>query len=137
MRHRFTGIIRPALALLSLSLVSLAGHAQTASAPTRPAGPFSYDVSQEVALNGTVSVVLAKAAPGMMPGAHLLLLTADGTTDVSLGTASLQGTGVLSLAAGQQVEVVGVTKTFQGKPVFFARSVNAGNHLYLIRNKHG
>src|ERR1700722_6462243 len=72
MRHRFTGIIRPALALLSLSLVSLAGHAQTASAPTRPAGPFSYDVSQEVALNGTVSVVLAKAAPGMMPGAHLL-----------------------------------------------------------------
>ena len=93
---------------------------------------------EEVTLNGTISSVLAKASPGMIPGSHLLLVTVDGAVDVSLGTAVRQGAGALSLnAAGQQVEVVGVMKTIKQKQVFLTRSVQAGSRLYVIRNQHG
>jgi len=143
MRRSIGSIMRPsALALLFSALPWLASQAQTSAASnvadqTKTAGPFSYDASQEVTLNGTISSVLAKASPGMIPGAHLLLTTVDGAMDISLGTAVRQGAGALSITAGQQVEVVGIMKTIKQKQVFLARSVQAGSHLYVIRNQHG
>jgi hypothetical protein len=110
---------------------------QISSTQIKPAGPFTYDAAEEVTLNGTISGVLAKASPGMIPGSHLLLMTVDGPVDISLGTAVRPGTGALSLTGGQQVEVVGVMKTIKQKQVFLARSVQAGSHLYVIRNQHG
>lgn len=141
-RGTIRGFIRTsALAMLFSALPWLSVQAQTASAPyvdgQRVAGPFSYDPSQEVTLNGTISSVLAKASPGMIPGSHLLLVTVDGAVDVSLGTAVRQGAGALSLTAGQQVEVVGIMKTIKQNPVFLARSVQAGSDVYVIRNQHG
>lgn len=138
MRQVSIGIIRDmirtsALALLFSAIPMLTVQAQTLA----PIGPLNYDAFQEVSLSGTVTGVLTKAATGMIPGVHLLLMTANGVTDVSLGTASLRGTGVLALAAGQQVEVVGVTKTIKQKQVFLARTVQAGSHVYVIRNVHG
>lgn len=147
-RGNIRRIIRTsALALLFSALPWLTIQAQTAagqtnssqisSTQTKPAGPFTYDATEEVTVNGTVSGVLAKASPGMIPGAHLLLTTVDGAVDISLGTAVRQGTGALSLPAGQQVKVVGIMKTIKQKQVFLARSVQAGSHLYVIRNQHG
>ena len=141
-RDTIRGSIRTsALAMLFSALPWLGMQAQTAPAPyvdaQGAAGPFSYDSSQEVTLNGTISSVLAKASPGMIPGAHLLLVTVDGAVDASLGTAVRQGAGALSLTAGQQVEVVGVMKTIKQNQVFLARSVQAGSRLYVIRNQHG
>jgi len=145
-------IRRSAVALLFSALPLLTIQAQTASAQSsstqisstqisyaqsKPAGPLTYDAAEEVTLNGAISSVLVKASPGMFPGAHLLLTTVDGAVDISLGTAGRQGTGALSLAAGQQVEVVGIMKTIKQKQVFLARTVQAGSHLYVIRNKHG
>ena len=146
-RGTIRGIIcTSALALLFSALPWLTIEAQTAvqtgssqssSSQARPAGPFTYDAAEEVTLNGTISGVLAKASPGMIPGAHLLLMTVDGAVDISLGTASRQSTGALSLTAGQQIEVVGVMKTIKQRQVFLARTVQAGSHLYVIRNQHG
>src|SRR5271157_3934711 len=51
-------------ALTFLALVSLAApvYAQTAAVASRPtpAGPFSYDITRETALTGTVSSVVQK-----------------------------------------------------------------------------
>ena len=44
-----------------------------------------YDVSKEVTLSGTVSSVLYKPAPGMIWGSHLMVETAFGRLDASLG----------------------------------------------------
>jgi hypothetical protein len=124
----------PVLALLifisSLSPV----RAQTLA---RFAGPPSYDIRQEVTLNGTVSSVLLRPASGMIVGSHLRLATLSGPVDASLGRFALVGKGALSLAPGQQVEVTGVMMTIRDEQVFLARTVRAGGETYTIRNERG
>ena len=132
MRRLFTGICVGSLLVLVFTLP--AARAQTT---TTSAGPFGYDLSQEVTLSGTVSSVLTVPSPGMVAGSHLLLTTPSGQVDISLGVSGLRGEGALSVAGGQQVEVIGIMKAFKDKPVFFARVVMVGDHDYAIRNKHG
>jgi hypothetical protein len=96
-----------------------------------------YDITQEVTLKGTVSGVLVKAFAGMIMGSHLLLETASGPVDASLGRFGLQGKGALSVAAGEEVEVTGVMKTLGDKQVFVTRTVKAGGQVYTMRNEHG
>jgi hypothetical protein len=135
MKQLFAGIF--ALALLPLVSPLLPAQAQTTAAATRTAGPFSYDISKEVTLNGTVLSVLANPSQGMVGGAHLLLATPFGPVDIGLGIFGLRGKGALSVAPGQQIEVTGVMKTLKENQVFLARLVKAGNRIYAIRNEHG
>ncbi len=134
MKRLFAGLC--VLALLFLFSPQPLAQAQTA-AETRTAGPFSYDVTQEVTLSGTVSGVLTKPAAGMIMGSHLLLATPSGPLDASLGRFGLLGKGALSVAAGQQIEVTGVMKTIKDKQIFLVRTVKAGGQVYTIRNEHG
>lgn len=135
MKLRSAGICPLAL-LFFISLVQPV-QAQTQPLATPPEGPFSYDVTHEVTLKGTVSGVLTKRTPEMVAGSHLLLTTLSGPVDISLGTFALRGEGALSVNSGQQVEVVGVMKTLKEKPVFLARAVKVGDHVFEIRNEHG
>jgi hypothetical protein len=96
-----------------------------------------YDVSQEVTLSGTVSSVLHKPAPGMTWGSHLMIETASGRLDASLGRFGLEGKGALSVTPGQQIELTGVMKTVRDNIVFVVRKVRAGGETYTIRNQHG
>jgi hypothetical protein len=135
MKRLFAGLC--ALVLLSLLLPLPPAQAQTAAAATRPAGPFTYDVTKEVTLLATVSSVLTKPSPGMIMGAHLLLATSSGPVDASLGTFGLRGKGAPSVATGEQIEVTGVMKTLKNHQVFLARTVRVGGQVYTVRNKHG
>ena len=56
-----------------------------------------YDVNKEVTLSGTVSSVLRKPAPGMIWGSHLMVETAFGRLDASLGRFGLEGKDALSV----------------------------------------
>ena len=127
------------LALAHLALISLAApaYAQNPEVATRPSGPFTYELSKETTLSGTVSSVLEKPSPGMIMGAHLLLETSSGTVDASLERFALLGRDALSLSAGQLVEVTGVMKTLPGKQVFLVRLIKANDLVQVIRNKHG
>jgi hypothetical protein len=122
---------------LSMLLLLPPVQAQTAAVAKRHAGPFSYDVTQETTLKGTVSSVLTRPSQGMIMGSHLLFATSAGQVDASLGRFGLRGKGALSVAAGQQVEVTGVMKTIKSKQVFLARTVKVGGQVYAIRNAHG
>jgi hypothetical protein len=62
-----------------------------------------YDVSKEVTLSGTVSSVLHKAAPGMTWGSHLIVETASGRLDASLGRFGLEGKGALSVTPASRL----------------------------------
>jgi hypothetical protein len=99
--------------------------------------PARYNPSEEVTITGVVSSVLTHAAPGMVVGSHLLLVTPAGPVDASLGRFGLRGNGALSAAAGRQVEAIGVIRTIKDKPVFLARTVKVGGEVYTIRNEHG
>jgi hypothetical protein len=139
MKQLSTGLYTLAIFFLISFLISPPGRvqAQTTAGAMKTAAAFRYDAGNEVTLTGRVSSVLAKAAPGMIPGSHLLLETSSGTVDASLGRFGLRGDGAVAVAAGQQVEVTGVMKTVKDKPLFLARSVKVGGEVYAVRNEHG
>ena len=112
-------------------------HAQTTAAATRSAAPFHYDITEEITLTGTVTSVLAKAAPGMISGSHLLIATSSGPVDASLGKFGLQGYGAVSVVTGQRIEATGVMKMIKDKPIFVVRTVRVDGAVYIIRNQHG
>jgi hypothetical protein len=126
--------------LALLSAISLLAPVQTAANDKKP---FSYDVSKEVTLNGTVSSVLERPAgalsksSGMIMGSHLMLATSSGPVDASMGKFALTGKGAIHVGAGQQIEVTGVMKTIKDKEVFLVRSVKVGDEVYTIRNERG
>ncbi len=125
--------------ILAIFLISspLPVGAQTAPGAAKAAQTSGYQISEEVTLTGTVSSVLAKSAPGMMVGSHLLLETLSGPVDASLGRFGLMGNGAPSVAVGQQIEVTGNMKMIKDKPVFLVRTLKVGGEVYAVRNKHG
>jgi hypothetical protein len=134
MKKLFAGLC--GLTLLSLVSTLSPVQAQTRAVETRQTEPY-YDVTREVTLTGTVSSVLREPSAGMIVGSHLLLATASGEVDASVGRWGLQGKGALSVATGDQVEVTGIMKTLMQKQVFVVRTVKAGGQVYLIRSEHG
>ncbi len=103
--------------ILAIFLISspLPVGAQTAPGAAKAAQTSGYQISEEVTLTGTVSSVLAKSAPGMMVGSHLLLETRSGPVDASLGRFGLMGNGAPSVAVGQQIEVTRQHEDDQGQ----------------------
>jgi hypothetical protein len=112
-------------------------QAQTKADATKSSAPFNYDAREEITLNGTVTSVVTKTAPGMIAGSHLLLTTSSGPVDASLGRFGLQGYGAVSVGVGQKVEATGVMRTVKDKPVFVVRCVNVDGKTYAVRNQHG
>jgi hypothetical protein len=112
-------------------------QSQTTAVATKAAGAFSYSVTEEVTLTGTVSSVLTKATSGTIVGSHMLLATLSGPVDASLGRFGLRGNGAVSIAAGQQIEATGVMKTIRDKRFFLVRTMKVGDEVYTIRNEHG
>lgn len=125
------------LTLLALFFLAIPTSSQSSAAVANSAHPFRYDLSRETTISGTVSSVLKTAQPGMIFGSHLLLQTTSGTVDASLGRFAMVGPGALSVSAGQQVTLTGVTNTIKGKPVFLARTVRVGTEVHTIRNERG
>lgn len=125
------------LALSAAMLFIAPLFAQSAPAAARISGPFHYDATKEVTLNGTVSSVLTKPAPGMIMGAHLMVQTKSGVVDASLDRFALRGYGALAISGGEAVSVTGVMKTLNGKQVLLTRTVKVASEVYRIRNEHG
>ena len=125
------------LAILFFISSQCAVHAQTTAAATRSAAPFHYDITEEITFTGTVTSVLAKAAPGMISGSHLLIATSSGPVDASLGKFGLRGYGAVSVVTGQRIEATGVMKMIKDKPIFVVRTVRVDGAVYIIRNQHG
>ena len=69
--------------LMTLAIASLTAplYANESVAPKRTVIASRYDVSKEVTLEGTVQSLVRKPAPGTMMGAHLIVSTAEGSTD--------------------------------------------------------
>lgn len=96
-----------------------------------------YDITKEIQLSGMASSVVAIAPRGMMPGPHIMVETASGTIDASLGKWGLQGKAAPSIQNGEQVTMKGVMKTVKDKQIFIVRTLEVGGRTYTIRNEHG
>jgi hypothetical protein len=135
MKRLSTGLCTLSVFLLISSLRPV--QAQTTMGVARSATPFDYDIRDEVTLPGTVTSILTKAAPGMIAGSHLILVTSSGPVDASLGGFGLHGYGAASVVAGRQIEVTGVMRTIKDKPIFLVRTLKVGGEVYTIRNQQG
>lgn len=128
--------MRQVLRITSVLLLAIVGRS-LAQNPSHSPAPLFYDVAQETTLTGTVTGIFTKATLGMLPGSHLTLTTPNSSVDVSLGAFAFVGKGSLSVSGGQQIEVTGIMKSLQGKPVFFARLLKVGDNVFAVRNAHG
>jgi hypothetical protein len=126
-----------ALTFLALFVFQLPAHAQSTAATRTSGGASPYDVSQEITLNAAVSSVIRTPSPGMVMGSHLMLATASGTVDASLGRFAFRGSNPLSVVPGDHVEVTGVWKSFNSRQVLLVRTVKVNNQMYSIRNQRG
>jgi hypothetical protein len=95
----------PVLALFTFFAVGLFAipiYAQKIEPTSKPAAPPKYDIRSEVTLPATVSSVISQATPEMkmLPGSHLILETASGKIDASLGVFRIAGEGTPTVAAG-------------------------------------
>jgi hypothetical protein len=137
MKWRFP-VLGP-FAVLALCLFALPIYAQTAAVTAKPVAPQRYDITKEVTLTGTVnSVVKAPTREmKMLPGSHLMLATASGNLDATLGNYAMRNAGDLSITTGQQVQVTGVTTMVKGQQVFVTRLVQVNGRTYKVRNEHG
>jgi hypothetical protein len=131
-----SGVLLALAFALSVSVVPL--HAQTSAATKSTIHPW-YDISQEVRISGTVSVVEKTPARGTeaIVGSHLIVETSAGKVNASLGRYALKGKSPLSLSSGQQVQMLGVMKTVRDQQVFVARVIQVSGHQYTIRTEHG
>jgi hypothetical protein len=127
-----TSLIAGLMACLLFAIAAVPMKAQLA----RKSRPY-YDITKEVTLSGTVESVVITPTEGLTNGSHLMLETASGKLDASLGKWGLAGKGALSVSAGQEVEVTGVMKTVKEKEVFVVRTVKADGRVYTIRNQYG
>jgi hypothetical protein len=100
------------------------------------AKPIGYDVAEEITVSGAATRFLTKAQKGMVNGSHLFLSNASGSLDVSVGTYG-SGKESVEISTGANVEVTGVMKTLNDKPVLLARRIKVGERSYVIRTRQG
>lgn len=124
---------------VALCLFPASARAQSAAAAVKSVPSPRYDITREVTLVGTLSSVVKKTTPemNMLGGSHLIIETASGKIDASLGAYRLTGNDALAPEPGSRIQVTGVMSAIRGRQVFVTRLVVAGNRAYKIRNEHG
>ena len=97
---------------------------------------LAYNATQETMIEGTVLSYSAESATPPM-GAHIVLQTASGSTDVHLGAASYLEANHFSLAKGDSVRVVGVNSATRQGSVFLVRVIQKGGQSLALRTAKG
>ena len=97
---------------------------------------LAYDATQETVIEGIVVSYSAESATPPM-GAHVVLQTASGNTDVHLGAASYLEANHFSLAKGDSARVVGVNSATRQGSVFLVRIIQKGGQSLALRTAKG
>lgn len=126
------------LAAIGAFAIAIPGSAQTQTKRiATPAAPV-YEKSKEITVEGTVESMVTKPAPGTLIGSHVMVATPTGEVDGHIGIYATRGSNPMTLTPGERVQMVGVMTTLaSGHRVFLVRTIQAGSHLYTIRNAHG
>ena len=133
--------IRVRIAGFFSALLLLLGNAvwaqQLADRPRQAAiGTFTYDVTQETVIEGTVLSYIAESATPPI-GAHFVLQTTAGAIDVHLGAASFLRANHFSIAEGDSMRVVGVSSATRQGSVFLVRVIQKAGQSLVLRTANG
>ena len=123
--------------VLGLAVPLFAASGLILSGQSRGSAVPNYDPATETTFKGTVEQVKEVDHSGYRgKGLHVTLKTAEGTFDVHLGPASFV-TKEITVAAGDQLEVVGSKVKSDGTESIIARSVKKGDKTATLRNSKG
>ena len=126
------------LAAIGALAIAVPGYAQTQTKRTATPSAPVYEKSKEITVEGTVESMVANPAAGSLMGAHVMVATPSGEVDGHVGIYATRGPNPMTLTPGERVQMVGVMTTMaSGNRVFLVRTIQAGSHLYTIRNSHG
>jgi len=117
----------------SLALAATAGAQQNQSTVSTP-GTTAYSVSRETVLSGTVVSFTEGSARS---GAHLMLNTSSGVTDINVGNAKLLSLNNMTFAPGESVRITGENVTVADSTFFAARIVQKGSQSLTVRSERG
>jgi hypothetical protein len=117
---------------------SLLAFAQAAGGRGKGRNAPRYDPSTEATFTGTIEEVKEVDHAGFLgKGLHAMLKTDQGMFDVHIGPASFAATEQLTLAKGDQLEVVGSKVKDDGVNAIIARNVKKGGKTTTLRNQKG
>jgi hypothetical protein len=96
----------------------------------------AYELSRETVLQGTVLNYIATSTSPPL-GAHVILQTTAGPTDIHLGTDEfLRGNNIV-LAPGDTVQIVGSNISNRYGTMFIARVIQKGGQSLAVRTTKG
>jgi hypothetical protein len=99
---------------------------------TQPSSALTaYSSAHEITQSGTIQQVISGNA-----GISLLVDGAQGAFEANLGSA-LPRQIQQSLASGQQIQLIGVTQTANGKQYLLVRQITVAGRQITVRNKYG
>jgi hypothetical protein len=125
------------LMTLAISLLAAPIYADQAVALKRNLNSGWYDVRKEVTLQGTVESVVKNSAVTSFVGAHLMVSTAQGTVDASIGNHLVAGRYAMEFTPGQSVKLTGMMIEVNHHSVFAVRTLQTGDRTVTVRSQHG
>jgi hypothetical protein len=124
------------LVVLCLALGPSAVLAQRPGANVAKAPEGSYDIANDVSLQGTILNYTENSKTPPI-GTHVLLQTASGNVDVHLGDARLLHLAKMKLSQGMTVRFVGQSSTQGQNTIFLARLIQVGTQVLAVRSDRG
>jgi hypothetical protein len=122
-----------ALVVFALPFASLQAQADSASGRTRSGG--AYDAAQSVTMTGVTIIRVDTVRTG--GGASLSAVIAAGSDSVTalLAPAEFMSAKLLTLAAGDVIDITGGKVTMGGKPGLIATEIKKGAATVTLRDK--
>lgn len=129
------------LPVLAAGLLCLApARAQNAASSTgtseSASNSFSYDLTKEIKVEGTIAKIDATSAYAPL-GTHILVQTAQGLVDAHLGFGPAAKPDYLGIAEGENVTIVGMVEDVGANSVLLTRILTTASRIFLLRNEHG
>jgi hypothetical protein len=131
-------IVRVALAMLFGGVLSASAAAQGAqtSAGANAGTTTKVAVQAEITVSGTIQQVITDRPEGSPVGLHLLVQSAMGMVDASVGP-NLSKDVLAKLTTGQAIKVTGTIQVFNGQNYMLARLLVVDDQTVTVRNQHG
>jgi hypothetical protein len=121
--------------LAGVLLLSAITNAQQ-KADRVPQRNFSYDISRETVLQGTVVQYTPVSSVAPL-GPHVTVQTGSGVVDVHLGSARLLEANQFSLNSGDSIRIVGENVAYGTGTQFLARVIQKGSQVLAVRSARG
>lgn len=108
-----------------------------AQAPTASSSFPRYDAATETTLKGTIEAVNQVKGRRAWSGTHVTLKTDKESIDVHVGPSWFLTRKNMTLAKGDEIEVIGSRVKYNGAGAIIARQVNKGEQSLVLRDAQG